>query len=347
MEQAREYGKEVGANVLLFNYSGTGESEGEIMEEKDLVANGCRVIDHLISHGVLKQNIILYGQSIGGGTATIAGSLYSDIHLINQRSFARLDHAASEIVKKFKIPVLGETIGSITKKIFQSNWKMNAAEALEKFEIGNVLVIHHPKDGLLPESASFFKAVSDKKSAASKVSSLEHKVIELKAEFLKKGSANRILNNFSEIQKKINSLGFQEKIDSYEEDSNTSSSLPKKLQDLNKQMKAENLKAYHDRRNLRDLHQKYSKLSEAINSYTGKEMLSSLGDYQPRITGSEGIKLSELLLQINQLLREIEADLNKDNNISKGLIYHNYSIIDSPEDFKSLIDMSRKMLNPK
>src|SRR5262249_28168711 len=100
LEEARRYGKEVGANVLLFNYRGTGESTGEILEGKNLVEDGCRVIDFLKSHGVPESNILLYGQSIGGATATLSGSLYDDIRLINQRSFSSLDKAASSVVKK-------------------------------------------------------------------------------------------------------------------------------------------------------------------------------------------------------------------------------------------------------
>ena len=83
----------LGLGVVLFDYRGFGHSQGEIGEEKQLLADGQAIYDKLAAMG---QPIILYGESLGGGVASYLAEKNPCAGLVLQSTFTRLTDRASE-----------------------------------------------------------------------------------------------------------------------------------------------------------------------------------------------------------------------------------------------------------
>src|SRR5581483_7917089 len=78
------------ANILAFNYRGTGKSTGSLTGDKDAVQDGIKIVESLLKQGVLPENIVLHGLSFGGGVATHTAAHFAKenkiMHLVNERS---------------------------------------------------------------------------------------------------------------------------------------------------------------------------------------------------------------------------------------------------------------------
>lgn len=59
----------LGFNALMFDYRGYGKSSGSIVREDDLYIDGEAAYQYILSLGTRPENIIIWGQSLGGGVA--------------------------------------------------------------------------------------------------------------------------------------------------------------------------------------------------------------------------------------------------------------------------------------
>jgi hypothetical protein len=115
---------------INFDYPGCGESTGKSERAKHMVDAGLAQVKRLIEMGVPSENILLKGQSIGGGVATVtAAKLHEQgqkVHLYNQRSFAKTSKTA-------KYMLGGGVLGKIAAfAIKRAGWEINAIKAWNK-----------------------------------------------------------------------------------------------------------------------------------------------------------------------------------------------------------------------
>jgi abhydrolase domain-containing protein 17 len=85
-------------SVISYDYPGYGRSEGSPSEISVYSAITC-IYNHLITHGVPKDKIVIWGRSIGGGPATFIAEKKKIAGLILESAFT----SAFRVVTKIKI----------------------------------------------------------------------------------------------------------------------------------------------------------------------------------------------------------------------------------------------------
>ena len=84
------------ARTLLVDYSGYGGNPGSPSEE-EVYRDGLAVMDFLQESGVPSQNIVLYGESLGGAVAIYVASQRACAGLVVQSSFSSMSSMAFRI----------------------------------------------------------------------------------------------------------------------------------------------------------------------------------------------------------------------------------------------------------
>lgn len=136
--RSQSIGKDLDANILVFNYRGVGDSKGILAKPEDLITDGEACIRYLLSKGVQEENILIHGTSLGGGIGTQVACLHEKIALINERSFASLSLAAS-VLAKF----------SIVRGVFNVlGWELDSIRSFEKVKAAK-LIIFHKQDAII------------------------------------------------------------------------------------------------------------------------------------------------------------------------------------------------------
>lgn len=139
LNESLKFGKECQANVLVFNYRGVGESYGEVTKPEDLILDGEACVQYLLSKGVKEENILIYGQSLGGGVGTQVARIHDKVGMINDRSFGSL----SKIVRAFTHSWL------LAKLVTSLGWELDSAKAFAEMK-NKKLIVFHKKDGVIP-----------------------------------------------------------------------------------------------------------------------------------------------------------------------------------------------------
>lgn len=125
----------LGYNFLIIDYRGYGKSTGSI-SEKGLYADGQAAYDFLLRKGFQKQNIVLYGRSMGTGIAVEiaqrAGTLKA---LILESPFISMKKLAKE-----KVPYLFPSL--ILRYEFNNKEKITHLQS-------PLLIIHGTRDDLI------------------------------------------------------------------------------------------------------------------------------------------------------------------------------------------------------
>lgn len=144
-------GKNLEVNLLVFNYRGVGESQGNPITTQDLIADGEACIKYLLSKGVPEENILIDGLSLGGGVGTQVASLHERIRLINLNSFSSL----SQIVSVHFNSIFGKILISL-------GWELDSIKAFEKIK-ADKLIVYHKKDAIMPyESVCLYKMMKER-----------------------------------------------------------------------------------------------------------------------------------------------------------------------------------------
>jgi fermentation-respiration switch protein FrsA (DUF1100 family) len=124
-----------GVNVLIIDYRGYGKSTGKITEE-GLYKDGQAAYDFLVQKGFKKDNIILYGRSIGTGIAVDVASKNESKALILESPFSNFKRLANS-----KLPFLFPSL--LLKYSFDNLGKINRINT-------PLLIMHGKKDNLIP-----------------------------------------------------------------------------------------------------------------------------------------------------------------------------------------------------
>lgn len=127
-----------GLRVVLASYSGYGGNEGSPSED-EIQADALAFFDHLVASGVPAEQIVVYGESIGGGPATHVATERTCAGLILQSSFSSLSSMAWEVYPW--LPLAAVVAGGD----FPNAERAAAAGC-------PVLVVHGTADGIIPFS---------------------------------------------------------------------------------------------------------------------------------------------------------------------------------------------------
>lgn len=122
-ENLRTAFKDMGWNVLLFDPRHVGKSQKKMATCKSTILDGETAYQFAKAQGVKKENILLWGHSLGGGIATAVAANHKKVMLINDRSFSSL----SSVIKA----LMAGWIGTLTKKL---GWEYNTEENFKKVQ---------------------------------------------------------------------------------------------------------------------------------------------------------------------------------------------------------------------
>ena len=136
-----QYFIEAGYNVLLAGYRGYGGNTGRPSEE-GFYSDGRAYTEFLIKEkGIKPENIFLYGESIGSGTAVQMATEYDVAALILESPFSSLLERAKE--QYFFVPV-----ELLLKDRFLNSNKIKNINA-------PLFIVHGNKDGVVPYSSGY------------------------------------------------------------------------------------------------------------------------------------------------------------------------------------------------
>lgn len=183
LTEAGEYADQANANILIFNYRGTGDStSAEPTRPKDLVADTMAMIEYLKKEkGVKPEDIVIHGYSLGGGVGAAAVMQSEGTRLINDRSFSTFSKATREMFAKFLQVKIGETAARVIADLAGALVKgygldLNTGKSY-RTGLKDSLILHHPHDPSINKSS--LKKHLDKHEITQENSS--HKFIELDA----------------------------------------------------------------------------------------------------------------------------------------------------------------------
>jgi pimeloyl-ACP methyl ester carboxylesterase len=122
--------------TLLVDYSGYGGNPGSPSEE-EVYHDGLAVMDYLQASGIPSQNIVLYGESLGGAVAIYVASQRACAGLVVQSSFSSMSSMA------FRIYPWLPLAGVLASGSFPN------AQRISELEIP-ILVVHGDRDEIIP-----------------------------------------------------------------------------------------------------------------------------------------------------------------------------------------------------
>ena len=188
---------EDGVNIICFNYRGLCSDNGNDAprSENDFIQDGRAIVAELLRRGVLPQNMLLHGFSLGGGVATQVAALTSEegmkIALCNERSFTSLPDVLKEMV-----PIAGSKLGKI---VARTGWRLDSQAAMHLIK-GKVLVLSHPKDFVIQTDAQFRRCIT---SSTEEIIMTDENEIDLPSQIYNKLWAHGRTWNDSEVERYV------------------------------------------------------------------------------------------------------------------------------------------------
>jgi len=156
----REIHKHTGANILCYNYRSCGLSEGTLIWEEDLIADGVIIMEHLLRRSMPEQ-ILVHGFSIGGGVATQVVQRLAQkgifLTLCNERSFSSIAAVIMELFPN----IIGYLLASAANCV---GWVLNSELALQELKHNNIIVVSNEKDDYVKKGSQFIEAVNRAKA---------------------------------------------------------------------------------------------------------------------------------------------------------------------------------------
>lgn len=126
-----------GHAVLIFDYSGYGQSTG-VPSELLCYANASMFVELLLSQGYKRENIVMYGESLGGAVAAHVARKYNLSYLILESSIP----SVKELIKhRYKF------LSFLTPLFYE----FDTSEYLVGYK-GKTLVLHSKEDEIIPYS---------------------------------------------------------------------------------------------------------------------------------------------------------------------------------------------------
>ncbi|MCH9614201.1 MAG: hypothetical protein SP1CHLAM54_12180 [Chlamydiia bacterium] len=135
-----------GANYVVFNYRGTGASEGSTSCPRDLYVDGETALRYALDQpGSSPEHTMMYGWSLGGAVAAETAANHPGVHLCSDRSFESLSHFVATRIASFAATLL-HLIG----------WEMNALDALRRIS-GETMIIAAQNDEVIGLDVSLYE----------------------------------------------------------------------------------------------------------------------------------------------------------------------------------------------
>lgn len=144
-----EHFQQLNWNVLLFNPRHVGESQAKwASSARDTILDAETAYQFAKAQGVNKENILLWGHSLGGAIATAVAAQHKKVMLVNDRSFSSLSQ---------EIKLL---IGKLTAKLAVFlGWEYDSVANFNKVQ-GKKVVILHPEDQVIKRGARLGEKIS-------------------------------------------------------------------------------------------------------------------------------------------------------------------------------------------
>lgn len=156
-------------NVLSCNYSGVGHSEGRSSEIRDCAMDGETLMQYLLSLGVQRNHIVIYGWSWGGAVGAEVASNHQQEHesdtrgsvsFVSDRSFVSLPKLIKTIAYyKIRFLFLARLFGAIGAWLSKAlGWGFNSYHKYRDLK-GKKFVIYSKADLIVPYKASLYKCL--------------------------------------------------------------------------------------------------------------------------------------------------------------------------------------------
>jgi len=127
-------------NAVFFDYRGFGKSQGKIESENDLYADVNAIYDYVIGKGVKPENIIIWGQSLGGAVAIEIAKNKKPRQVIIESTFYSMEDMAAN--SYWFLP-----IRFISKYHFRNDQNIGRINS-------PILILHSPDDEMINISNS-------------------------------------------------------------------------------------------------------------------------------------------------------------------------------------------------
>lgn len=134
-------------NLLLFDYRGYGLSKG-VPTQEGLYQDG-QMAYHYLAERVHPDNIIIWGESLGGAVATWIASRYPCSSLILLSTFSSLDDIIAD--RNYQYPVVGPCIIGVARILTLFTDPMSNKKRVSQIRCP-IVVIHSREDDLIPFS---------------------------------------------------------------------------------------------------------------------------------------------------------------------------------------------------
>lgn len=136
-EELKKLAEATGRNILVFNYRGIGNSEGQANSLDDLKKDGNAFLHFLFSKGISPKNILLHGWSMGAGVALKVAEEHPRLSVCLDRAPVAFDR---HVLKLFKGPER-----SLLPFQRSAGWQFSLERTIHKIK-GHVFTIQHPKN---------------------------------------------------------------------------------------------------------------------------------------------------------------------------------------------------------
>lgn len=227
---ARNYSDFYDCNVMIFNYRGVLDSQGNAKAIDDLVLDGDAAFQYLLAKGVPSTSILIDGFSIGGGVGTYVRALHPEGPIVNQKSFSSISNVVKgkfydtllmayakkgrvtqtqKFIAKSAASVVGVVVGAVMRG---ANWELNPASKWSEIK-GYKWITTSDNDSIMRRMGTFYAGVKARLKGYRKVDKSDpkndlqvHKNRELKATLnhVKSIGTEHTLNLTSEARKKFN-----------------------------------------------------------------------------------------------------------------------------------------------
>lgn len=135
-------------NVFVFNYRGTGRSQGRATQ-KGLILDGLTAVQYVSEKlNVPLNKCLLHGHSLGAGIASHVATFYPSVNYCNDRSFKSLNRQIRGMFGEGKVQRFANRI------LTYLGWELNSDKNWELIK-GKKFYISHLGDHIIPKKARF------------------------------------------------------------------------------------------------------------------------------------------------------------------------------------------------
>jgi pimeloyl-ACP methyl ester carboxylesterase len=137
-------------HFVIFDYRGTGESQGKARTALDLILDGETLYQFAKEHlQTPEESIYFYGYSLGGGVSAQVSALHpnSQRRHVFDRTFADIPSVVYAHAGFNRLTIFASRLVRI------NDWDLNTVQVWERLQ-GKKIIAYHPDDGVIPPQAN-------------------------------------------------------------------------------------------------------------------------------------------------------------------------------------------------